>query len=92
MNEMKNVSVEKRTAKFVCVLTAMLPNGESLVAKGVTTGRISETIGTMGGLTFCPVFIPDGSNKVMNDMTDEEKEQTHREKAFKELIKKLNIK
>ena len=92
MNEMKNVPKENRTAQFVCVLTALLQNGEVIVAKGITKGSIAEEIGTMGGLTFCPVFIPEGSNRVMNDMTDEEKEQTHREKAFKELIKKLNIK
>ena len=92
MNEMKNVPKEKRTAQFICVLTAILPNEEVIVAKGITKGSISEEIGTMGGLTFCPVFIPEGSDRVMNDMTDEEKEQTHREKAFKELIKKLNIK
>lgn len=92
MNEMKDIPKEKRTAQFVCVLTALLPNGEVLIAKGITRGSIAEKIGTMGGLTFCPVFIPEGTNKVMNDLTDEEKEQTHREKAFKELIKKLNIK
>ena len=92
MNEMKNVPKEKRTAQFICVLTAILQNEEVIVAKGITTGSIAEEIGTMGGLTFCPVFIPEGSNRVMNDMTDEEKEQTHREKAFKELMKKLNIK
>lgn len=92
MTEMKNVPKEKRKAEFVCVLTALLPKGEAIVAKGITKGSIAEEIGTMGGLTFCPVFIPEGTNKVMNDMTDEEKEQTHREKAFKELIKKLNIK
>ncbi len=91
LNEMKNIPKEKRTAEFVCVLTALLPNGEVIVAKGITTGSIAEEIGTMGGLTFCPVFIPEGSDKVMNDMSDEEKEQTHREKAFRELIKKLNI-
>lgn len=92
MNEMKNIPQEKRKAQFVCVLTALLPNGEMVVAKGITKGSIAEKIGTMGGLTFCPVFIPEGTTKVMNDLTDEEKEQTHREKAFKELIKKLNIK
>lgn len=92
MNEMKDVPKEKRTAQFVCVLTALLQNSEVIVAKGITKGSIAEEIGTMGGLTFCPVFIPEGTNKVMNDMSDEEKEQTHREKAFKELIKKLNIK
>lgn len=92
MNEMKHVPEERRTAHFVCVLTAMLPNGETIVAKGTTDGKIAMEIGTMGGLTYCPVFIPNGTNKVMNDLSDEEKEQTHREKAFKELIKKLNIK
>lgn len=92
MNEMKHVPEDKRTAHFVCVLTAMLPNGETIVAKGITDGSIALKIGTMGGLTYCPVFIPKGTNKVMNDLSDEEKEQTHREKAFKELIKKLSIK
>lgn len=92
MNEMKDIPKEKRKAQFVCVLTALLQNGETIVAKGITKGSIAEKIGTMGGLTFCPVFIPEGTNKVMNDLTDEEKEETHREKAFKELIKKLNIK
>lgn len=92
MNEMKHVPENKRTAHFVCVLTAMLPTGETIVAKGTTDGSIALEIGTMGGLTYCPVFIPRGTNKVMNDLSDEEKEQTHREKAFKELIKKLNIK
>lgn len=91
INEMKDIPKEQRTAQFVCVLTALLPNGEIIVAKGITKGSIAEEIGTMGGLTFCPVFIPEGSNRVMNDMTDEEKEHTHREKAFKELIEKLNI-
>lgn len=92
MHEMKDIPKEKRTAEFVCVLTALLPSGEIIVAKGVTKGSIAEEIGTMGGLTFCPVFIPEGAKKVMNDLTDEEKEQTHREKAFKELIKELNLK
>lgn len=92
MNAMKDVPEEKRTAHFVCVLTAMLQNGEIIVAKGITDGSIAMKIGTMGGLTYCPVFIPKGTNKVMNDLSDEEKEQTHREKAFKKLIKKLNIK
>lgn len=92
MNEMKNIPKDKRTAQFVCFLTAILPNGDIVTAEGITKGSISEEIGTLGGLTFCPVFIPDGSNKVMNDMTDEEKESTHREKAMKELIVKLNLK
>lgn len=91
MEELKDVPKEKRTANFTCFLTAILPDGKIITAKGVTQGSISETIGTLGGLTYCPVFIPKGSNRVMNDMTDKEKENTHREKAMKELIPKLGI-
>ena len=92
MEELKDVPKEKRTAKFVCFLTALLPNGEIVTAQGVTEGTISETIGTMGGLTYGPVLIPKGYNRVMNDLTDKERETTHREKAIIELIPKLNIK
>ena len=92
MEDLQDVPKEKRTASFVCFLTAIMPDGKIITAEGITYGSIAEKIGTLGGLTFCPVFIPKGSNKVMNDMTDEEKENTHREKAMKELIKRLNIK
>ena len=92
MKEMEGIPKEKRTAQFVCVLTAILQDDKIITAKGVTYGSISETIGPLGGLTFCPVFIPKGYDKVMNELSDEQKEQTHREKAFKELIEKLNIK
>lgn len=42
--------------------------------------------GTLGKLTFGPVFMPKGYGKVMNDLTQEEMETTHREKAWRELI------
>lgn len=46
----------------------------------------------MGKLTYGPVFIPDGFNRVMNDLTDEELGQTHREKALKELLRQISQK
>ena len=86
---MKNVKEEDRNAEFTCVLTAILENGETIVAKGVTEGKIALNLGTMGGLTFSPVFIPEGFNKVMNDLTEEEIGTTHRQKAWKLLIEKI---
>lgn len=76
-----------RSAKFVCVLTAVLPNGEIKQVKGECLGKIAEKPGTMGKLTYGPVFIPEGSDRVMNDMKPEELGNTHREKAFLELLK-----
>lgn len=78
---------KERKAKFVCVLTAVLPNGEIKQVRGETSGKIAEKPGTMGKLTFGPVFIPEGFDRVMNDLKDEELGSTHREKAFLELLK-----
>lgn len=86
--EMKDIPLEKRTAKFVCVLTCILKNGEIITVRGETKGRIAEKPGTIGGLTFGPVFIADEFGRIMNDLTKEELKHTHREKA---LIKLLNI-
>ncbi len=92
LDNMKDVPEGKRTAQFVCVLTTILKNGEVIVERGETKGRIASEPGPMGNLTYMPVFIPDGFNKVMNEFTEEELTVTHREKAFAKLVKRLNNK
>ena len=89
LNEMKNVVDENRTAQFVCVLTAILKNGQVIVARGETKGRIAKAPGPMGKLTYGPVFISDEFGKVMNELGPSELKHTHREKALTELLKKL---
>ena len=36
--------LEDRTCKFVCVLTAILPNGEKFVARGECKGKIAKKV------------------------------------------------
>lgn len=90
LNELKDVPTSKRTATFVCVLTAILKNGEIISVRGETKGSIAKEPGTMGKLTYGPIFIPEKFGRVMNELTQEELGETHREKALKELLKKLN--
>lgn len=92
LNEMKDVPEEKRTAKFVCVLTAILKDKKVIVARGETKGRIAKEPGPMGKLTYGPIFISDEFGKVMNELTAEQLKHTHREKALIELLNKLNKK
>lgn len=89
MKEYKNL--EDRKCKFVCVLTAILPSGEKIVARGECKGTIALEHGTLGGLTYGPIFIPDGFNKPMGDMKEEEyaSVHNHRDLAMNELMKKL---
>lgn len=89
LNELGNLEEEKRTATFVCVLTCVLQNGEIFAVRGETKGRIAKKPGEMGKLTYGPIFIPEKFGKVMNELSQEELGETHRGKAFKELIKKL---
>lgn len=91
LSNMENIEEEKRTAKFVCVLTAIMPDGKIIVARGETKGKIAKEPGPLGKLTYGPIFIPEGFNKVMNELTDEELGTTHRQKAFLELIEKMLI-
>ncbi len=89
LNEMKDIPDEKRTAQFVCVLTAILKDGQVIVARGETKGKIAKVPGPMGKLTYGPVFIPDEFGKVMNELTPQELKHTHREKALQEMINKI---
>ena len=89
LENMKRTGSSNRSAKFVCVLTAVLLNGEFKQVRGECLGTIAEKPGTMGKLTYGPLFIPEGSDRVMNEMKPEEIGNTHREKAFMELMKLL---
>ena len=92
LSELKSIPDEKRTATFVCVLTAILKDGKTISVRGETKGKIAQKPGPMGKLTYGPVFIPERFGKVMNELTQAELGYTHREKALKELIEKLKLK
>ena len=89
LDNMKEVPEGKRNATFVCVLTMILSSGEVLTARGETKGKIAIEPGPLGKTTYGPIFIPDGFEKTMNEMTVEELGTTHREKALMELMEKL---
>ena len=82
---------EDRACTFVCVLTAILPNGEKIVARGECKGTVAKTPGKLGGLTYVPVFIPDGFDKPLSDLDEKTYEATHnhRDLAVKQLVKEF---
>lgn len=89
LNELRDVPQDKRTATFVCVLTCILQDGETFSVKGETKGNIATKPGLMGKLTYGPIFVPEKFGKVMNELTQEELGETHREKALKELVSRI---
>lgn len=88
-NMEKSVDNKNRNANFVCVLTGIFPNGKQIVARGECKGKISEKIGTLGGLTYSAVFIAEGTDKPMSDLNSDEIVISHREKATIKLIDEI---
>jgi len=81
----------ERKAKFVCVLTSFLKDGTKIISRGECYGKIAKEIKKLGGLTYSPVFIPDGFDVPMSELSAEEYENAHnhRDKAFSQLLKQI---
>ncbi len=83
----------KREAKFVCVLTSFLKDGTKIVSRGECIGKIAKQVKKYGGLTYSPVFIPDGYSVPMSELSAEEYEKAHnhRDRAFSQLLEQMRL-
>lgn len=81
---------ENRSARFVCVLACVFPNGKTLFAQGICEGEIAEHSAGVNGFGYDPLFIPKGYNQTMAQLPADEKNQiSHRYHALKQLEKVL---
>ncbi len=86
LSELCGVAEEDRTARFVCVVAVLLPNGTKECFHGTCEGRIGFERRGEGGFGFDPIFLPEayGYQKTMAELTPEEKHAiSHRGKAFR---------
>jgi len=91
LDNIKQTGDTERKAKFVCVLTSFLKDGTKIVSKGECYGKIAKEIKKLGGLTYSPVFIPEGYEVPMSELSAEEYENAHnhRDKAFNQLLAQI---
>lgn len=92
LNKMQSYEAkEDRSCTFICVLTAVLTDGEVIAARGECKGTVAKKPGKLGGLTYIPIFIPDGFDKPLSDLDEKTYEATHnhRNLAVKELLKEF---
>ena len=103
LSELDGVPDEKRTARFVTVITLIYPDAEGapeaavkqgdryvLTAKGVCEGRITTETRGEGGFGYDPVFIPEGYSETFAELgTDLKNTISHRARALGELERLL---
>lgn len=81
---------EKRTAKFVSVITMIYPGGDKIVARGECPGHIITEERGCGGFGYDPLFVPDGYDMTFAELGAAEKNKiSHRARALEELERQL---
>lgn len=92
LKNMRDVPMEKRTARFVCALALSNPEDLStIVVTGICEGYIAEQIVGNKGFGYDPVFYYPKAELTFGQMTDEEKNAiSHRRNAVKKLCKILD--
>ena len=83
------VEFEKRTARFVCAVAAVYPDGKELVVRETMEGYIGYEEKGKNGFGYDPIFYLKEFDKTSAEISLEEKNEiSHRGKAFR-AIKKL---
>lgn len=86
LGELRDKPESQRKARFVAAV-ALCIEGISFHASGVLNGTIASVPRGRSGFGYDPVFIPEGSNRTLAEMTETEKNSiSHRALALKQLM------
>ena len=86
IGRLDGVSDEKRTARFVCAIAAVLPDGREYTVQAAIEGRIGYEQRGEGGFGYDPIFFVPEFGKTTAEMTAEEKNRvSHRGKALEQM-------
>lgn len=87
IERLENVPIEERTARFVCEIAAVLPNGVILTSRGTMEGFIGYEERGEKGFGYDPIFYVPEFTCTSAELTIEQKNKiSHRGKALR-LIK-----
>lgn len=83
LKRLKGASEEKRTARFVCAIGAVFPDGREVAVRAAIEGRIAYEERGGNGFGYDPIFYVPEFGKTTAEMTEEEKNKiSHRGKAL----------
>ena len=90
IERLTGVPDEKRTARFVCAIAAVMPDGEVITTQGVIEGRIGYEEKGDNGFGFDPIFYVPELGCTTAQLTEEQKNQiSHRGKALRAMKEEL---
>ncbi len=80
--------ISERHAYFVCIIACALPHQLLGTASGSVHGRIIEAPRGTNGFGYDPVFVPDGRQQTLAELTAEQKNSlSHRSEALRTAVR-----
>lgn len=93
IDRLEGVQDNKRTARFVCAIAAVLPDGETITTRGVIEGRIDYEEKGSNGFGYDPIFyVPELGRTTAELSTDEKNRISHRARALEAMKAELKKK
>ncbi len=90
IDRLAGVPDEKRTARFVCAIAAVMPDGREKVTEGVIEGRIGYEEKGNGGFGYDPIFYVPEFGCTSAELTPEQKNAaSHRGRALERMKEEL---
>ena len=90
LRNLSDIPVKERTARFVCCIACVFPDGREITVRGETEGLILDDPRGDGGFGYDPYFYYEPYGKTFAEMTADEKNAiSHRGKAVAKLAEKL---
>ena len=87
---MEGVPKEQRSARFVCAMAAIMPDGEVICTEGIMEGLIGYEIKGTNGFGYDPIFYLPEYGMTSAEITPEEKNAiSHRGKALHKMQEEL---
>ncbi len=93
IDRLSGVPEGKRTARFVCAIAAVFPDGTCLTTRGVMEGRIGYSESGSNGFGYDPIFIlPEYGCTTADLDPDTKNRESHRGKALRAMKAELQRK
>ena len=90
LRQVDDVPEEARTARFVCAMALVLPDGHEHVLVRTMPGRLARTASGTEGFGYDPGFIAQGHAVTNGELTPEEKDAiSHRGQAVRAMARHL---
>lgn len=90
ISRLEGVEDALRTARFVCAIAAVLPDGQELTCRGVIEGRIGYEEKGSNGFGYDPIFYVPEFGCTTAELSEEQKNQvSHRGSALRQMKQQL---